>query len=224
MTRKLETGRRGAPQGEARQIVVFLHGYGADGADLLGLADPMAPHLPGTAFFAPDAPEPCAAAPMGRQWFPIPWIDGSAPEAAIAGLHRAADDLDAFLDDLLAAEGLGPDRLALVGFSQGSMLSLHVAPRRAEPIAGIAAFSGRLMLADALAAEAVSRPPVLLLHGDADEVVPYASMAEAGNALTGAGFETYAFTMSGTGHGIAPDGLGQALGFLRLKFGLDAPG
>jgi len=224
MTRPLTTARRGAAKGGAKQIVVFLHGYGADGADLLGLADPLAPHLPDTAFFAPDAPEPCAAAPMGRQWFPIPWIDGSSQEAAIDGLLRAAADLDAFLTDLLADEGLSPERLALVGFSQGTMMSLHVAPRRPAPIAGIAAFSGRLMLPGQFAAEAVSKPPVLLLHGDADDVVPYQSMAEAAETLSGAGVETYTYTMQGTGHGIAPDGLGQALGFLRLKLGLDGPG
>jgi hypothetical protein len=112
VARDLTSARRGAAPGAARQIVVFLHGYGADGADLLGLAEPLAPHLPDTAFFAPDAPEPCAAAPMGRQWFPIPWIDGSSEAAAAEGLERAAADLDAWLDGLLAGEGLGPDRLA----------------------------------------------------------------------------------------------------------------
>ncbi|MEM1430245.1 MAG: alpha/beta fold hydrolase [Pseudomonadota bacterium] len=221
MTRPLTTARRGAAKGDARQLVVFLHGYGADGSDLLGLADPLGPHLPDTAFFAPDAPEPCAAAPMGRQWFPIPWIDGSPETAAIDGLMRAAADLDAFLSELLAEEGLGPERLALVGFSQGTMMSLHVAPRRPAPVAAIAAFSGRLMLPERLADEVLSKPPVLLLHGNADEVVPYSSMDEAAGALSGAGFETYAHTMEGTGHGISPDGLGQALGFLRLKLGLD---
>lgn len=222
MTRELRAGRRGAPEGSARQAIVFLHGYGADGNDLLGLAEPLAPHLPDTAFYAPDAPEPCAAAPMGRQWFSIPWIDGSSEAESLAGLAAAAGDLDAFLDGVLASEGLTPDRLALVGFSQGTMMSLHVAPRRAAPVAAIAAFSGRLLVPERLD-EARVRPPVLLLHGDADEVVPYASMQHAAGHLSEAGFETYTYTMSGTGHGIAPDGLGQALGFLRLKLGLDTP-
>ncbi len=221
MTRDLQAGRRGAAAGEARQAVVFLHGYGADGADLLGLADPLAPHLPGTAFWAPDAPEPCAAAPMGRQWFSIPWIDGSSEAESLAGLERAAADLDAFLDHVLEAEGLSPDRLALVGFSQGTMMSLHVAPRRAGPVAAIAAFSGRLLVPERLG-EAVSKPPVLLLHGDADDVVPHASMDDAAGHLARGGFETYTYTMQGTGHGIAPDGLGQAVGFLRGKLGLEA--
>lgn len=215
MTRELRFGRKAARSGEATSLVVFLHGYGADGADLLGLADPLAPHLPGTVFVAPDAPEPCAGNPFGRQWFPIPWLDGSSEAAAAEGLARSAGDLDAFLDAQLLAEGMTPDRLAVVGFSQGSMMALHVLPRRAEPAAAIVAFSGRLLRPEALAAEAVSKPPVLLLHGDQDPMVPFADMELAGRALTGAGFQTWGHVMKGTGHGIAPDGLSVALSFLK---------
>jgi phospholipase/carboxylesterase len=195
--------------------VVFLHGYGADGADLLGLADVLGPHLPDTAFVAPDAPEPCIGNPFGRQWFPIPWLDGSSEAAARQGLLAAAADLDAFLDARLADEGLPAAALALFGFSQGAMIALQVAPRRAEPVAGVVACSGRLLAPERLAAEAVSKPPVLLMHGDADPVVPFADMAVAGRALSAAGFETYGHVMQGAGHGIAPDGLGATLGFLK---------
>jgi phospholipase/carboxylesterase len=198
-------------------MVVFLHGYGADGNDLLGLGDTLAPHLPGTAFLAPDAPEPCRAAPFGRQWFPIPWIDGSAEAEAAEGLARAAEDLDAFLDARLAEAGLGPEALALVGFSQGAMMALHVAPRRPRAVAGIVAISGRLLAPERLEGEARVKPPVLLVHGDADEVVPFEDMSLAGDALVAAGFETYGHVMRGTGHGIAPDGLGATLGFLRER-------
>jgi phospholipase/carboxylesterase len=213
--RRLNSDRRGPPAREARGVVVFLHGYGADGADLLGLAEPLAPHLPGIAFHAPDAPEPCRMGGFGRQWFPIPWIDGSSEVEAGAGLARAAADLDAYLDAILAAEGLAAGRLALVGFSQGSMMALQVAPRRAAALAGVVAFSGRLLQPDRLAAEALTRPPVLLVHGDADEVVPFADMGRAGVALDAAGFEVQGHVMRGTGHGIAPDGLGAAVAFLR---------
>ncbi len=199
--------------GQARSMVVFVHGYGADGADLLGLADPLAPHLPGAVFYSPDAPEPCNGAPVGRQWFPIPWIDGSTEEAARQGLLAAADDLNAFLDEKLAAEGLTPDRLVLVGFSQGAMISLHVAPRRAHAVAGVVSISGRL-LSPELLYEAVVKPPIMLIHGDQDPVVPFADMGLAGDALVAAGFETYGHVMKGTGHGIAPDGLSAALAFL----------
>ena len=215
MTRALNFGRKAAKSGTARSMVVFLHGYGADGADLLGLADPLAPHLPNTVFVAPDAPEPCAGNPFGRQWFPIPWLDGSSEAAATEGLARAAEDLNAFLDAQLATEGLTPVQLALVGFSQGTMMALQVAPRRAEPVAALVGFSGRLLKPELLASEAMSKPPVLLLHGDADEMVPFRDMELAGDALVVAGFEVYGHVMKGTGHGIAPDGLSVALSFLK---------
>ncbi|MBC7142476.1 MAG: dienelactone hydrolase family protein [Rhodobacteraceae bacterium] len=214
MTRELKFGRKPARSGAARSLVVFLHGYGADGADLLGLADPLAPHLPGTVFIAPDAPDPCAGNPFGRQWFPIPWLDGSTEAAAAEGLARSSEDLNAFLDARLAEEGMTPDRLAVIGFSQGTMMALHVLPRRSAPVAGIVGFSGRLLAPERLAAEAVSKPPVLLVHGDQDPMVPFADMGLAGQALTDAGFETYGHVMKGTGHGIAPDGLSVALTFL----------
>ncbi|WP_134679401.1 alpha/beta hydrolase [Paracoccus ravus] len=216
MTRQLNSKRRGPEQ--ASQIVVFLHGYGADGADLLGFADPMAPHLPGTAFYAPDAPERCVNNPMGFQWFPIPWMDGSTPEQARASAEQSFDDINAFLDTVLAAEGLSPSRLALVGFSQGTMMSLEVAPRRSEKIAGVVGFSGRLLDPDALARDVRSRPPVLLAHGDQDPVVPFESMGLASEGLTRAGFDVRTHVMRGTPHGISPDGLTVALQFLRERF------
>ncbi|MGB3178163.1 MAG: dienelactone hydrolase family protein [Albidovulum sp.] len=219
MTRVLNFGRKPAQSGRARSLVVFLHGYGADGNDLLGLADPLAPHLPDTVFVAPDAPEPCSGNPFGRQWFPIPWLDGSSEADAAEGLARAAKDLDGFLDAQLTAESLTADRLAIVGFSQGTMMALHVIPRRAVPIAGVVGFSGRLLQPEKLKAEALSKPPVLLVHGDADPMVPFADMGLAGQALTDAGFETFAHVMKGTGHGIAPDGLSVALGFLSECLG-----
>lgn len=218
MTRPLSALRAGPPA--PRSALVFLHGYGADAHDLMGLADPLAPHLPGTAFLSVHAPEPCRNAPWGRQWFPIPWLDGSSEAEARAGLLAAAADLDAWLDETLAAEGLPPGRVALCGFSQGAMMALQVAPRRPEPLAGIVACSGRLLVPDLLAAEARSRPPVLLLHGDRDDVVPFAAMAEAERALRAAGWtDLSTYTMRGTPHGIAPDGLGAAVAFLRDRLG-----
>jgi phospholipase/carboxylesterase len=200
--------------------VIFVHGYGANGADLLGLAEPLAPHLPGAVFLAPDAPEPCRNNPFGFQWFPIPWLDGSSEAVAQAGLRASAADLNAFLDTALAEEGIPPSRAILFGFSQGTMISLEIAPRRPEPIAGIVGFSGRLIGPERLAAETRSRPPVLLLHGDADEMVPFVSLAEAGRALDEAGFAVSAYIMRGTGHGIASDGLSAALGFMRNTLGV----
>lgn len=220
MARKLSFKRKEASSGETRSVVVFLHGYGADGADLLGLADPLAPHMPDTTFIAPDAPEKCAGNPFGFQWFPIPWLDGSSEEAARDGADRAHEDIDAFLDQVLADEGITPDRLIVFGFSQGTMMTLRVVPRRAEPIAGIVAFSGRLLEPESFASQVRVKPPVLLVHGDQDEMVPVAHFDEAGKALQEAGFEVYGHVQQGTGHGIAPDGLSVALSFMADRLGI----
>ena len=218
--RELKFGRKGAAKGEANALVVFLHGYGADGADLLGLAEVLGPHLPGVAFVAPDAPDRCSGGGFGFQWFPIPRFDGSTEAEAAAGIDAAAAELNAFLDARLEEEGLTPDRLVLVGFSQGAMMSLQVAPRRAEAVAGVVAISGRLLRPELLATEARVKPPVLIMHGDQDPVVPFDDLARAGDALVAAGFPVYAHVMKGTGHGIAPDGLGVALQFIKERLGV----
>lgn len=221
MTRVLQAGRKAPQSGETRSAVVFLHGYGANGADLLGLADPLAEHLPDTLFVAPDAPESIPGMPFGLQWFPIPWIDGSSEEEAHRGLMAASEDLNAFLDALMVDEDLLPEQVVLFGFSQGTMMALHVAPRREDALGGVVAFSGRLLSPELLSDEVQSRPPVLLVHGDADEVVPVQSLPQAAEALQGAGWQdVYAHIMKGTGHGIAPDGLSVALAFMRDKLGL----
>ena len=218
MTRVLTAGRKETLSGSVKSVVVFLHGYGANGADLLGIADVLAEHLPDTLFVAPDAPEICPGAPMGYQWFPIPWLDGSSEEAAQRGMDAALEDLNAFLDALMVDEDILPEQLALFGFSQGTMMSLHAAPRREDQIAGIVAFSGRLIDPELLVDDVKSKPSVLLVHGDQDEVVPPKFLSEAAAGLEKAGFtEVFAHVMKGTGHGIAPDGLSVALAFLRDK-------
>ncbi|MBL3704578.1 prolyl oligopeptidase family serine peptidase [Sulfitobacter sp. BDSS02] len=221
MTRVLQAGRVEPKSGETRSVVVFLHGYGANGADLLGLADPLGDHLPDTLFVAPDAPETIPGMPNGYQWFPIPWIDGSSEEAAERGMAAAIDDLNAFLDALMVDEDVLPEQVVLFGFSQGSMMALHVAPRREDAVAGVVAFSGRLLSPETLADEVVVRPPVLLVHGDQDDVVPPQSLPAAAEALQEAGFQdVFAHIMKGTAHGIAPDGLSVALAFMRDKLNL----
>ncbi len=221
MTRVLTAQRKAPVSGTTRSVVVFLHGYGANGADLLGLADPLGEHLPDTLFVAPDAPEQIPGYPGGYQWFPIPWIDGSSEEESERGMDEAARDLGAFLDALMVDEDVLPEQVVLFGFSQGTMMSLHVAPRRDDAVAGIVAFSGRLLRPELLADEVKVRPPVLLLHGDADDVVPPQSLPAAAEALQEAGWkEVYAHIMKGTAHGIAPDGLSVALAFMRDKLSL----
>ncbi|KAF0677510.1 alpha/beta hydrolase [Profundibacterium mesophilum] len=221
MTRILESRRRAAKSGSATSIMVFLHGYGADAADLIGLADPLGEHLPDTLFVAPDAPERCAVNPAGYQWFPIPWIDGSDPAEAEKGMSSAIADLDAYLDRVLEEEGIAAERMIVLGFSQGTMMALHVGLRRDAEFAGIIGFSGRLLRAETLQDEITARPPVLLLHGDQDDVVPPASMPEAAQALQDAGIDVFAHVMKGTAHGIAPDGLSLALAFARERLGVE---
>ncbi len=220
--RELKAGRRGAKQGQAKHLVIVLHGYGADGNDLLGLADPLGEHMPDTAFYAPDAPNKCSGNPFGFEWFPIPWLDGSSEAQAEAGMAQSAVDLNGFIDQTMAAEGVTAAETVLLGFSQGTMMSLHIAPRRAEALAGVVGFSGRLLAPERLVAETVSRPPVLLVHGDQDPMVPVESLPAAADALAAADFEVYTHISKGTAHGIAPDGLGVALQFMREKLSIGA--
>src|SRR5258707_511493 len=162
----------GAPQ----QLVVLLHGYGADGNDLIELAPHWAKLLPQAAFVSPHAPFPCEAAPYGRQWF---GFEGRDNEAIYAGVQAAASILDRFLDLALAHFSVPANRVALVGFSQGTMMALHVAPRREAAVGGIVGYSGRLIGPAQLAGEIRSRPPGLLIHGDADPAVHFTSMLQA---------------------------------------------
>ena len=223
MTRILDFKRRPAASGTTGSVVIFLHGYGADGSDLMGLADPLAPNMPDTVFIAPDAPEKCMGNPMGFQWFPIPWIDGSSEEDSARGAALAEQDINAFIDQILEQEEIEPSQLMIVGFSQGTMMALQVLPKRDEPVAGLVAFSGRLLSPDSFAETVVSKPPVILIHGDQDDMVPPAHFHEAGEALEAAGFETYGHIMEGTGHGIANDGLSVALSFMAQKLDLLGP-
>ena len=210
---------RPAASGDADSLVIFLHGYGADGNDLIGLAEPLAPYLPGTRFLAPNAPERCANNPMGYQWLPIPWLDGSSQVDATASMFRAFDTLGAWLDHV-AAEVMPPERTVVIGFSQGTMMALQVLPRRAPPVAGLVGFSGRLLNPDRLATEIVSRLPMLLVHGDADPMVPVSSLPEAASALRAAGVPVETHVSPDVGHGIAPDGLSLALAFARARLGV----
>jgi phospholipase/carboxylesterase len=204
-----------AASGQADSLVIFLHGYGADGNDLLGLADPLGQHLPDTMFMSPDAPNICTLNPMGYEWFPIPRMDRSTFEMAAQGREEAAVELNKFLDEVAEQTGIDASRTFLLGFSQGCMMSLHVAPRRQDAFAGVIGMSGMLVAPENLKAETIQRPPVLLVHGDEDDVVPFEEMGKAADALTSAEFNVFTLTSKDTGHGIAPDGLGAALQFIK---------
>ena len=212
----LDYKSRPAKSGKARSLVIFLHGYGADGADLLGIGDSLAAHLPDTMFAAPDAPEPCRGNPTGFQWFPVPMFDGSSAAQMLRSLENSTAELQRFLDKLAVDSGIPPGKTCLFGFSQGTMMSLHIGPQQKVALAGIVGFSGRLLQAELLKT-AKSKPPILLIHGDADPVVPYESLGIAANALKANGFDVISHTSRGVAHGIAPDGLGLALGFIQRQ-------
>ena len=198
--------------GKPKSLVVLLHGLGSDGNDLISLAPYWAPLLPETEFLAPNAPFPCDMAPFGYQWFSF---QERTPTAVLAGVRAAAPFLDAFLDEALAARGLDESRLALVGFSQGTMMSLHVGLRRAKPVAGIVGYSGRLIAEETLADELRSKPPVRLMHGTADEIVPFQSLALAEASLKVLGVPVTTMQRPGLGHSIDEIELEQGGEFLR---------
>ena len=200
--------------GNAAQLVILLHGLGADGNDLIGLAPHFAQLLPQAVFVSPHAPFPCDMAPFGRQWFSL---QDRHPETILAGVKMAAPILASFMDRELDRYGLAPDRLALVGFSQGTMMSLYVGLRREQAFAAILGYSGALIGAETLADEIKSRPPILLIHGDADEVVPSAALEAATAALRANGLTVDSALRPGLGHSIDEVGLMKGMQFLASK-------
>jgi phospholipase/carboxylesterase len=196
--------RIGPAAGPATSLVILLHGYGSNGDDLIGLAPHWRAALPHAAFVAPNAPEICPGAPDGYQWWGIASLDRSA---RAAGAARAAPALEAFIDAELARLDLTEASLALVGFSQGTMMALHVGPRRSKALAGIVGYSGMLADPEALAAEVSTKPPALLIHGQADPTLPVAAMYQAATALEALDFEVATHVSPGLGHSIDAAGL-----------------
>ncbi len=205
-----------ASGGAPKQLVVLLHGYGADGNDLISLGQYWRGALPDAAFVSPHAPEPCAANPFGgRQWFELTFRDEAE---RCRGVQKAAPALDAFLDDQLEACGLGGEALALVGFSQGTMMALHAGLRRPKPLAGILGFSGMLVEPGRLKDEIRSRPPVMLIHGDRDDILPVEALYQARAALGAEGLAVEWHVRPGLGHGIDEEGLAMGGRFLSGLF------
>ncbi len=221
MTAELDGPRLAPRSGRARQLVVILHGYGADGNDLIEIGKVWQPLLPDASFVAPHAPEPCEQSPTMRQWFPLTFRD---PNERWVGVNRARPVLERFIDGELGRLGLPASALALVGFSQGTMMALHVGLRRTVPPAAIVGYSGLLVLPpndgdiDTFAAEISARPPVLLVHGDADEVVPPQALFQATEVLPSLGVAVEWHMSAGVGHSIDPEGLRHGVEFLAASF------
>lgn len=203
-----------AEGGAAQQLVVLCHGLGADGHDLIDLAPLWGRTLPQAAFAAPDAPQGSDMSPYGRQWFSVA---DRTPARLAAGAELARAALDRFIDAELARLGLPAEAYALMGFSQGAMMALHTGLRRAVAPRAILAFSGALLAPERLG-EAVGRPPVLLVHGEDDEVVPIARSRAAQAALEAAGHNVSALWCKRLGHGIDDGGLSTGALFLQRAF------
>jgi phospholipase/carboxylesterase len=215
----LDGPRLPARSGQAKQLVIFLHGYGADGNDLIDIGRAWQDLLPEAAFVSPHAPRPCGQAPTGREWFPLTFRD---PNERWAGVNMAAPILNAFLDAELQRHKLPPSALALVGFSQGTMMSLHVGLRRTVPPAAIVGYSGMLAMPEStdletFTAEIKSRPPVLLVHGDQDPLIPVDALFHAAQSLAALEVPTEWHISPGVGHGIDQEGLRQGGEFLARQ-------
>jgi len=204
-----------ASGGDIEQLVILCHGLGADGNDLIGLAPYYAQVLPNAKFVSPNAPFPCDMAPYGYQWFSL---QERTEEAMLAGAQMAQPILDAFIDEQLETHNLTEDKLALIGFSQGTMMSLFTAPRREKPVAGVVGYSGRLIGKDLIAAEIQCRPPMVLINGDHDELVPAEVQPIAVEALKAAGIEIEGHIRPGLGHSIDEEGIRIAQAFLQKCF------
>lgn len=195
--------------GPPQQIVLLLHGYGSSGSDMITLAPAWQQSLPDALFLAPHAPQRTGGA--GYQWWALHDI---APQALAAGAATAAPAIDEFIDRKLKQYGLSEADLAIVGFSQGTMMALHVGLRRTRQVAAIVGYSGMLTGAARLRAELATKPPVLLLHGSHDPVVPVAALHAAERELKHLGIEVSTHIASGVGHSVDPVGLRLGLEFV----------
>lgn len=219
MAAELDGPRLAPHSGTAKQLVVFLHGYGADGNDLIELGRVWQQILPQAAFVSPHAPEPCGQAPVGRQWFALTFRD---PNERWVGVNKAAPILERFLDAELARHKLPSSALALVGFSQGTMMALHVGLRRAVSPAALVGYSGLLVMPpdgnpDSVTAEIKSRPPILLVHGDQDDLIPPQALFRATQDLATLGLPVEWHLSAGVGHGIDGEGLRHGGEFLARR-------
>ncbi|MBL8597388.1 MAG: dienelactone hydrolase family protein [Devosia sp.] len=197
--------------GAPKRLMVLLHGYGADGQDLISLGYQWRELWPDMLFVAPNAPDVCDMSATGYQWFPI---GGEMPLRRIQGVEAARPVIVNFLIDLWAQTGISPGSTVLAGFSQGAMMALHVGTSLDQGLAGIVAFSGAFVPPAGFGSGKFARPPTALVHGDSDGVVAPDLSREAAELLAADGFDVRLHISPGVAHGIAPDGLEFATAFL----------
>lgn len=197
-----------------KQMIIFVHGYGADGNDLIGLANYFQSTLPEVIFLSPHAPEACSMNPSGYQWFDLTSTD---PAVLWSKILVAADHLNEFIDSKLLEYNIAEENLALIGFSQGTMMSLHVSLRRKNTMAAVLGYSGRLIGADLLKDDLISKPSIYLIHGDQDPMVPYQDSLTAEKVLKEYSIDIKTHISEHTQHSIAEDGLRIGVDFLASK-------
>jgi phospholipase/carboxylesterase len=200
---------------KAKQLIIFLHGLGADGNDLFGLAPYFSQSLPDAHFVSPDAPYPCDMAPFGRQWFSL--ADRNE-ERVVEGVKNAEPILNRFIDNKIKELDLNHKDVALIGFSQGTMLALYTALRRTDKISAVLGYSGALIAPHALKDELKSQPQICLVHGQADDVVPFDAFNQAMSVLQKLGIMAHGYSQDGLKHGIDPAGIKIGIEFLRNSF------
>ena len=219
MVNELNVKEKMPTSGLVKKVVIFLHGYGADGADLFSLSDPLSEQLPDCFFASPDAPRKCGASPFGYEWFPIPEIDGSTIPDMMQALASSEKLIIKLIDGYKKRFGLDYSDFVLLGFSQGCMISLNIGLRHLNNLAGIVGISGRLLMPESLVEnKKESYPPVILIHGDKDDVVPISSMHDAEKVLNKINVNVSTHVSKNIGHGIAPDGLSKALEYIKNYF------
>lgn len=198
----------------AKQMVIFLHGYGSDGNDLISIGREWADELPDAVFISPNAPDPCEQSPMGYQWFSIRAIDKAVFERE-KQIEKVTPVLDAFIDAQLKQWNIDESRLAVVGFSQGAMMAMYTMPRRKKACAAVIGYSGMLLNAAGLKAAGIVKPPVLAIHGDADDVVSPSCLQEVQSGFEAAAFNIETILQPNLGHGLDTFGLTRGVEFIK---------
>jgi phospholipase/carboxylesterase len=225
MAAAIDGPRLSAKNGTAKQLVIFLHGFGADGNDLIEIGRQWRQLLPDADFVAPHAAERCALSPAGRQWFPLTMRD---PDERWRGVVAARPTLDAFIDAELEKRGLDERALALVGFSQGTMMALHTGLRRKRALRAILGYSGVFVTGPHQAGEELpaslaqpgGQPAILLVHGDSDSMIPAEALFLATDILCELGLSAQGHLSAGLDHGIDTGGLVHGGLFLAQSFGV----
>lgn len=197
-----------------KQIILLLHGFGSSGRDMIGLAPAWQQSLPEALFLAPHAPQRCAMG-AGYQWWGLSQL---TPQALAAGAESAAPAIDQFIDRKLKQYDLTEAALAIVGFSQGTMMALHVGLRRPRQVAAIVGYSGMLAGSNQLRHAKITKPPVLLVHGSHDPVVPVAALHAAQSELKHLGVDVTTHVSSGVAHTVDPVGLRLGREFAATVF------